>query len=111
VIAHQPHATACPSTITTKAKAAAGAAYPPGIQEIVGARSYNDLGLLLYGEVGPAELRVDVLLVKGEDLHHSKFRVMCYTFVQDASLGAHGGRSNVTIFCRWLRTNLSLSTL
>lgn len=43
------------------------ATYPLGFQQVVGPCSYNDLGLLLYREVRPFELRINVILVHLQD--------------------------------------------
>jgi hypothetical protein len=42
--------------------------YPCSVEQVVGAGGLDDLGLLLHSEVGPCELRVDVLLVQLQDL-------------------------------------------
>lgn len=41
--------------------------YPGGVQQVVGARRFDDLGLLLNSEVLPGEVGVDVLLVELQD--------------------------------------------
>ncbi len=43
-------------------------AYPCSVEQVVGAGGLDDLGLLLHCEVGPCELRVNVLLVQLQDL-------------------------------------------
>ncbi len=43
-------------------------AHPLGVEEVVGARGDDDLGLLLQGEVFPCEIRVHVRLVQLKDL-------------------------------------------
>ncbi len=43
-------------------------AHPLGVQQVVGPGCHNDLGLLLNCEVGPRELRINVLLVHLQNL-------------------------------------------
>jgi hypothetical protein len=50
----------------------ASEAYPLCVEQVVAAWCHDDLGLLLNSEVGPGEVRVNVVFVQLQDLQTKK---------------------------------------